>query len=82
MHVLRGRCPYAEHDPAGAPPLRMKFARASGTLIGFWTSEPPGILTHHDSDVHVHVVLAGPDEVVAHVDSVRALAGARVSVPR
>ena len=81
MHVLRGRCPYAEDDAAGEPPLRMTRPRAQGTLVGFWTSEPPGVLTHHDSNVHVHVVLAGPDGVVAHVDSVRVLAGAKVSVP-
>lgn len=81
MHVLRGRCPYVEDDGAGEPPLRMTYPRARGTLVGFWTSEPPGVLTHHDSNVHVHVVLAGPDGVVAHVDSVRVLAGAKVSVP-
>ena len=81
MHVLRGRCPYVADDAAGEPPLRMTRPRARGTLVGFWTSEPPGVLTHHDSNVHVHVVLAGPDGVVAHVDSVRVLAGARVSVP-
>lgn len=81
MHVLRGRCPYAEDDTAGEPPLRMTRPRAQGTLVGFWTSEPPGVLTHHDSVVHVHVVLTGPDGVVAHVDRVRVLAGAKVSVP-
>lgn len=81
MHVLRGRCPYAEDDAAGEPPLRMTRPRAQGTLVGFWTSEPPGVLTHHGSSLHVHVVLAGPDGVVAHVDSVRVLAGAKVSVP-
>lgn len=81
MHVLRGRCPYAQDETRGDPPLRASLSNARGTLVGFWTREPPGVLTHHDSNVHVHIVMPGPEGLVAHVDAVRVLAGSRVLVP-
>jgi alpha-acetolactate decarboxylase len=84
-HVLQGRCPYDAADTSGAEPIRHREALVRGTLVGYWSSEPPGVVAHHDTPLHVHV-LVPPDReragYVGHVDTVRVRAGARLRVPR
>jgi alpha-acetolactate decarboxylase len=80
-HVLAGRCPYASGDTSGEDPVVRTFAKANGTLVGFWTQEPPGELTHHGSSLHWHVLLDEPERFVGHLDRGRLLAGGSVSVP-
>jgi len=79
-HVINGSCPIA--NPDGPPPARQSAERAHGRLVGFYTTLPPGTLTHHGSPLHVHVVLAGKKPLVAHVDDVRITAGSTLLVPK
>jgi hypothetical protein len=80
-HVLNGRCPYAGPGSSGTEPVKGGRSRAHGTLVGFYTAGEPGRLTHQGQNTHVHVVLAGPSPFVGHVDGVRILSGASLSVP-
>ena len=79
-HVINGSCPIA--NPDGPPPARQSAPRSQGRLVGFYTTLPPGKLTHHGSSLHVHVVLAGKKPLVAHVDEVTITAGSTLLVPK
>jgi len=79
-HVIDGNCPIA--NPDGPAPARQVAERAQGRLVGFYSTLPPGTLTHHGSPLHVHVVLAGKKPLVAHVDDVIVTAGSTLLVPR
>jgi len=84
LHVVNGECLHraALDDSAAAQaPFRRTLDDATGTLVGFITNEPPGVLTHHGSRTHVHVLLASPDPISAHVDRVTLAAGSVVRVP-
>lgn len=54
--------------------------RATGVLVGFYSSQHHGIFTHHGSDTHVHVVLA-EENASGHVDGVTVGRGARLRLP-
>src|SRR5262245_31281669 len=58
-HVLHGACPQAGAVPPGKEPARRHERQAFGTLVGFWTREAPGTLTHAGQSLHAHVVLRG-----------------------
>ncbi len=78
-HVLAGASPSA--GSGGPAPLRMRWDRAPGRLIGFLSELAPGVLAPEGSRVHVHVVVAGDRPFVGHVDAVRIPAGTRILVP-
>lgn len=81
-HVLNGRCPYVGSGPENTDPVRTPRAHANGTLIGFYTELEAGLLTHHGSRTHVHVLIEGAAPFVGHVDSVRIRQGARICLPQ
>lgn len=49
--------------------------------IGVWHPTGAGLVTHQNTDIHLHAVL-GPDTVAVHVDDVRFAPGAMIMVPR
>ena len=80
-HVLNGRCPYAGPGSKETDPVTRARTRASGTLVGFYTELEPGLITHHGSRTHVHVLLEGDPAFVGHDDAVRIRRGARIGLP-
>jgi alpha-acetolactate decarboxylase len=52
----------------------------SVTLVGFYSDHHQGVFTHHDSQVHMHVLLAA-EAIAAHVDSVCVSPGAVLRLP-
>jgi acetolactate decarboxylase len=80
LHVINGSCPY-RHEEGAAPPFKTKVESASGTLFGFYFEGEPGILTHHGQRLHLHVLTAGKDEMVGHVDAVSLSAGCSFHLP-
>jgi len=80
-HILRGACPDSPNEPppGSLPPVELDLPRARGTLVGFWTSLPPGELVHHGEHAHIHVLLE--DGTTAHVDEVGAGASAVLALP-
>ena len=83
MHVLNGACPFAEELPPDSPraPARRAADRARGLLVGFYSQEEPGLLTHHGSLTHLHALLEGAEPLMGHVDAVGLAPGAVVRLP-
>jgi acetolactate decarboxylase len=52
---------------------------ARAILLGFYSDHDAGVWVHHDSNVHVHVLL--PDGLAAHVDDVTLEPGAVFKLP-
>ena len=55
--------------------------RVPARLVGFFSREPSGALTPPGSRVHVHVVVAGAQPFVGHVDAVTIPPRTRILVP-
>lgn len=83
LHVLNGACPFADPPPAAErAPYRAALGHTEVTLVGLYAEGAAGVLTHHGSSLHVHVLTGGPASVVGHVDGLRLLEGARLRVPK
>lgn len=84
LHVLNGRCPFAQpevdDDPAHDP-IRIRVNGVRGILVGFYSEGPPGILTHAGTRVHVHAVLQDDRHTAGHVDAVTVEPGAAIGLP-
>lgn len=86
FHVVDGRCPMGDQQPGGSmtPAAAGATLRGTeGTLVGFFAEDMAGLVTHHGSRVHVHVLIAGdgPEPRMGHVDSLTVHAGAVVRFP-
>ncbi len=84
LHILNGRCPFAETDgsqPAETEPYRAELTNVSGRLIGFFAEHATGVLTHHGSRTHVHALLLHGDPPAGHVDAVQIEAGSIIRFP-
>ena len=84
MHVINGGCPRssANHDSKRQAPFHLSKEETSGLLVGFWTDDRHGKLTHHGERTHVHALVGGAQPVGGHVDSVSIVAGATIRVPK
>lgn len=80
FHVINGACPIA--NPDGPPPGRIQLDSARGSIVGFHAADSAGVMTHHDSSVHAHVILEGEDRLSGHLERVRLHAGNRLRLPR
>ncbi len=82
-HVVDGRKLKdgpSSHEAHAAAGVQGRRDRVSGVLVGFYSTRHHGIFTHHDSDAHVHVVLA-KENASGHVDGVTVGRGARLRLP-
>jgi len=87
--------PLASHSPSRAatpfesgsprltkPPFERELREVEGTLVGIFAVDAAGALTHHDSSMHVHVVLDGVDgEWTGHCEKVGVGEGAVLRLP-
>ena len=82
-HVLNGACPFASDGPPPdeLAPRPVERSRSRGRLVGFWSAEPPGVLTHHGSRTHVHALLGRGRPAGGHVDAVTIRAGSTLRLP-
>lgn len=80
-HVIAGSCPIA--NPSGEPPWRLsRPSPAPGLLVGFYAEGAEGVMTHHGSPLHAHVVLDRTGTTItAHADSVAVGPEAVIRVP-
>jgi len=84
LHILNGRCPFAQPkatDYAAHEPVRVQADSARGVLVGFYYDGKPGLLTHAGKKLHVHAVLQDERHTVGHVEAVSVEAGAVIRVP-
>jgi hypothetical protein len=82
MHVLNGKCPFANPDlPPESAPFRASFGTTPATLVGFYGEGVEAVITHHGSRVHVHGRLGGERPIVGHMDSFGVAAGSVLQLP-
>jgi len=80
-HVLNGRCPNAGSGSPETEPVRRMLPVAKGHLVGFYTTLPPGTLTHMGEKTHVHLLIKDGESIACHVDELQISAGARLLLP-
>jgi hypothetical protein len=83
FHVVDGRRftgRETTHEEHRSVSVQIAHARATATLIGFFSRQDHGVFTHMGSDTHVHVVVT-PPLATGHVDHVVIAAGSRVKFP-
>ncbi len=85
MHVLNGRCPFAEvriEVEGAGPPHRIALNDVQGLLVGFYSDSGAGRITHHSTRTHVHALVGTEDNrMVGHTDEVALKAGTHIRVP-
>ena len=84
LHILNGRCPFAQPratDYAAHEPVRVQADDARGVLVGFYYDGKPGVLTHAGKTLHVHAILKDGQHTMGHVEAVSVEAGAVIRVP-
>jgi len=82
-HVADGRLLApgpSSHEAHAKAAVRGARNAISARLVGFYSDHHQGVFTHHDSKVHMHVLLAA-EGLVAHVDSVCVSPGAILRLP-
>ncbi len=82
-HVVNGACPKSSAAVGAHAPARRDSEDVFGMLVGFWTRDTSGTLTHPGESLHVHAIVNGDGGgYTSHVESVRLSAGSIVRVPR
>ncbi len=84
LHILNGRCPFAQSQPEDDPshdPVRVQADGERGVLVGFYYDGKPGVLTHAGKKLHVHAILQDGQHTVGHVEAVSVEPGAVIRVP-
>jgi acetolactate decarboxylase len=82
-HVADGRLLApgpSSHEAHAKAAVRGARDAISVTVVGFYSDHHQGVFTHHDSRIHMHVLLADGGGA-AHVDSLRVAAGAVLRLP-
>jgi hypothetical protein len=51
-------------------------------IVGFLSGEPPGVISHHGSRLHAHVLLDGRRRLAGHLDAATVLSGSALRLPR
>ncbi len=85
-HVINGACPAAQPDLADTfQPWRIQSDGQPQEIavVGIYAENQQGIMTHHDSNVHMHVLAGGGTAPAwtAHLDSLQIDAGAMLLLP-
>ncbi len=81
-HVIAGSCPMSGM-PGGADPWRTSIDEpVQATLVGFFAKGQDGIMTHHGSSAHMHIIMDKSGRTItAHVDDVVVAAGSVLRLP-
>lgn len=63
--------------------IKVRFAveDAAVRLVGFYSESHHGVFTHHDSNVHIHVI-SEDGKQSGHVDAIRLLKGGTLLLPK
>lgn len=83
LHVIDGQCPHRAAmtgEALDSPPYRWSGSGDDGRVVGLFAPGAAGVLTHANSPLHAHVVLAD-EPISGHVDSVGLLPGAVLLLP-
>jgi alpha-acetolactate decarboxylase len=83
LHIVNKTCPMqARQTGAAMQPYRGSRTRTYGIVFGIFAADSAGILTHHGSRVHAHILILGDEPLMGHLDSIGVAAGAKIRFPR
>lgn len=74
--VPRGDSTHEIHMNSG---LKIENTVESGTVVGFFSKNDAGVLTHHSTWTHLHIDCTGK-EFAGHIDSVQVMKGSKVFI--
>ncbi|MCP4798536.1 MAG: acetolactate decarboxylase [bacterium] len=77
FHVITGSCPIN-----GGEPLRDSVEFIDGQLIGIFASDAEGVITHHGSKTHIHVITDEKRPRTGHVEAVTIKKGSLIYFPK
>jgi alpha-acetolactate decarboxylase len=82
-HVIAGSCPLSGAG-GGAEPWHLSVDQSvQATLVGFFAGKRGGVLTHHGTSVHMHIIMVGDGRTItAHVEDVVVAAGSILRLPK
>ncbi len=80
-HIANGMCPMRADPNSDQAPIRFHLDAVRGTLVGLHALGQEGVLTHHGSKTHVHVVIGGDQPQMGHVESIELMAGSVLKLP-
>jgi len=80
-HVVNGMCPMQAEPDSDHAPVRFHLETVDATLVGIHAEGQAGVLTHHGSTTHIHVVVPGQRTRMGHVESVGLGRGASLWLP-
>lgn len=84
LHVLAGDCPMRARMLGRAPdppPFEKHLDAVSGTLVGIYSAQGAGVMTHAGSATHVHAIVREGDPFTGHVERVELKAGEVLRLP-
>ena len=84
VHVLAGECPIRANMlgvKMTSPPFATHFDRVQGRLVGVFSTDSVGVMTHHDSNSHNHVIIDNDAPFTGHAESVGIAAGGVLKLP-
>lgn len=82
-HVVDGRLLApgpSSHEAHAKAAVHGVGDEANATLVGFYSDHHQGVFTHHDSEVHIHLLLTARG-LAAHIDSMCVSPGAVLRLP-
>lgn len=80
-HIVRGKCPHGEEVAGGAPPIPFSLNDEPAIVVGFFAEDGEGVVTHHRSKIHAHVITKEIPPRTGHVDRLSLAPGATIRVP-
>jgi acetolactate decarboxylase len=81
-HVIRGACPHGGASSDPPPPITFSLKDEPGTLVGIFAENSEGILTHHGTKIHAHVLTKEQPHRSGHVDSASVAASSILRLPK
>lgn len=84
IHVINGYCLHAPQPmEADMKPWRWSIeAPTAVRIVGFYAADSAGVLTHHGTAIHVHVLVERDGRTITgHIDGVTLQPGATVLLP-
>ena len=85
MHVIAGECPKRARmlgEEVTSPPYELHVDRLDGRLVGIYAEDSAVIVSHGNSNSHVHALLERPGPLTGHAEAVGLAAGSLLKLPR
>ena len=80
FHIIRPSTGHATHEEIRAAAFSDTLEEAKISIVGFYSDRHQGVFTHHDSNIHMHVINEERSKA-GHVDDIRLGGNVKLYVP-